>query len=100
MGVIDQQTIDYSQHPRVNSSDPVPPRPRPTTPAHIIATDDEAIAIAERLAGEFAVGAALRDREGLLPLAEIDAYSRAGSGASTFPRLSAAPAYPTKPWRG
>ncbi|KQS89467.1 MULTISPECIES: SfnB family sulfur acquisition oxidoreductase [unclassified Rhizobium] len=91
MGVIDQQTIDYTLHPRVNSSDPVPPRPRPETPAHIIATDEEAIAIAERLAGEFAVGAALRDREGLLPLAEIDAYSQSGLWSINVPKTYGGP---------
>ncbi len=91
MGVIDQQTIDYTLHPRVNSSDPVPPRPRPETPAHIIATDEEAIAIAKRLAGEFAVGAALRDREGLLPLAEIDAYSQSGLWSINVPKTYGGP---------
>ncbi len=91
MGVIDQQTIDYSLHPRVNSSDPIPPRPRPETPAHIIATDEEAIAIAKRLAGEFAVGAALRDREGLLPLAEIDAYSQSGLWGINIPKAYGGP---------
>ena len=27
MGIIEKQPIDYTQHPRVNSDDPVPPRP-------------------------------------------------------------------------
>ncbi|MDQ0323150.1 SfnB family sulfur acquisition oxidoreductase [Pararhizobium capsulatum DSM 1112] len=91
MGVIDQQAIDYTVHPRVNSSDPVPPRPRPQTPAHVITSDDEAIAIAQRLAGEFAVGAALRDREGLLPLAEVDAYSQSGLWGINIPKAYGGP---------
>jgi SfnB family sulfur acquisition oxidoreductase len=86
MGIIEQQPIDYSIHPRVNSNDPVPPRPRPQTPAHVIKSDAEAIVIARRLADEFTAGAALRDREGLLPLAEIDAYSQSGLWGINVPK--------------
>jgi SfnB family sulfur acquisition oxidoreductase len=86
MGSIDQPTIDYRQHPRVNSDDPVPPRPRPSAPAHRIQSEEEAIAIARRLAAEFSQGAALRDREGLLPLAELDAYSQSGLWAINVPK--------------
>lgn len=86
MGIIEQQPIDYTVHPRVNSSDPVPPRPRPQTPAHIITSDAEAIEVARRLAAEFTAGAALRDREGLLPLAEIDAYSQSGLWGINVPK--------------
>jgi SfnB family sulfur acquisition oxidoreductase len=86
MGIIEQQPIDYNIHPRVNSNDPVPPRPRPQTPAHVIKSDAEAIAIARRLADEFTAGAALRDREGLLPLAEIDAYSQSGLWGINVPK--------------
>ncbi|MCJ8150916.1 MULTISPECIES: SfnB family sulfur acquisition oxidoreductase [Shinella] len=86
MGIIEQQPIDYNIHPRVNSSDPVPPRPRPQTPAHVIKSDAEAIEIARRLADEFTAGAALRDREGLLPLAEIDAYSQSGLWGINVPK--------------
>lgn len=86
MGIIEQQPIDYTVHPRVNSSDPVPPRPRPQTPAHIITSDAEAIEVAQRLAAEFSAGAALRDREGLLPLAEIDAYSQSGLWGINVPK--------------
>ncbi|RVL84779.1 SfnB family sulfur acquisition oxidoreductase [Sinorhizobium meliloti] len=91
MGVIEQQPIDYALHPRVNSNDPVPPRPRPDKPAHIIRSDGEAIAIAQRLAAEFAPGAALRDREGLLPLAEIDAYSQSGLWGINVPKAHGGP---------
>ena len=78
MGSLPAAPIDYSVHPRVNSSDPVAPRPRPETPAHIIKSDAEAIEIAHKLAERFAEGASLRDREGLLPLDELDAYSQSG----------------------
>ncbi|MCA1443171.1 SfnB family sulfur acquisition oxidoreductase [Ensifer sp. IC4062] len=86
MGAIEQQPIDYALHPRVNSNDPVPPRPRPDKPAHIIRSDEEAIRVAKSLAAEFAPGAALRDREGLLPLAEIDAYSQSGLWGINVPK--------------
>lgn len=91
MGIIEKQPIDYTQHPRVNSDDPVPPRPRPQTPAHIIKSDEEAIAVAKRLAADFAQGAALRDREGLLPIAEIDAYSQSGLWGINIPKAYGGP---------
>lgn len=91
MGSLDQTQIDHSIHPRVNSSDPVPPRPRPATPAHVIADDDEAIAIAQRMAAQFVQGAALRDREGLLPLAELDAYSQSGLWSINVPKAYGGP---------
>jgi len=78
MGLIEPTSLDHSLYPRVNSADPIPPRPRPGVPAHVIKSDAEAIAIALELAAEFAPGAGLRDREGLLPLAEIDRYSQSG----------------------
>jgi hypothetical protein len=70
--------LDRAEAPRVNSQDKLSPRPRSETPAHIVRSDVEAIEIAHRLAAKFAEGAALRDREGLLPLAELDAFSQSG----------------------
>lgn len=60
--------------------------PLPENPAHIIRDDAEAIAIAQRLAHEFAHDAALRDREGILPLKELDAFSQSGLWAMAIPR--------------
>lgn len=71
---------------RVNSPDPFPPRPRPSESAHLIRTDAEALAVAEQLAAEFAQGAALRDREGILPITELDAFSQSGLWGITVPR--------------
>ncbi|WP_159877548.1 SfnB family sulfur acquisition oxidoreductase [Aquitalea denitrificans] len=71
---------------RVNSPEPFAARPRPTTPAHIIRDDAEAIAVARQLAIRFAHDAALRDREGLLPLAEVDAYSQSGLWGINVPK--------------
>jgi SfnB family sulfur acquisition oxidoreductase len=78
--------IDRADAPRVNSEDKVLPRPRPGTPAHIIKSDAEAIEVAHRLADKFAEGAALRDREGLLPLAELDAFSQSGLWGINVPK--------------
>jgi SfnB family sulfur acquisition oxidoreductase len=91
MGSLNQTQIDHNIHPRVNSADPVPPRPRPATPPHVLKDDAEAIAIARRLAAQFAPGATLRDREGLLPLAELDAYSQSGLWSINVPKAYGGP---------
>ncbi|WP_311274427.1 SfnB family sulfur acquisition oxidoreductase [Methylobacterium sp. WCS2018Hpa-22] len=91
MGSLTETSIDYTAHPRVNSHDPIPPRPRPDRPADVIRTDEDAIATATRLAADFAVGAALRDREGLLPLPELDAYSQSGLWAINVPKAYGGP---------
>ena len=54
--------------------------------AHVIASDNEAIATARRLAAEFAVGAAERDRIRRLPVAELDAFSGSGLWGITIPK--------------
>ncbi|WP_374265666.1 SfnB family sulfur acquisition oxidoreductase [Zoogloea sp.] len=72
--------------PRVNSPEPFAPRPRPAQPAYLIRSDAEAIEVARRLAAEFIVEAPLRDREGILPLVEVDAYSRSGLWGINVPK--------------
>lgn len=72
--------------PRVNSPEPFPPRPRPDRPAHVVRSDAEAISIAHQLADEFARDAALRDREGLLPLKELDDFSQSGLWGINVPK--------------
>ncbi|AGB73363.1 MULTISPECIES: SfnB family sulfur acquisition oxidoreductase [Rhizobium] len=91
MGSITETKIDHSVHPRVNSTDPLSPRPRPVKPAHVIRSEEEAIQIAEKLAASFKVGAALRDREGLLPIAELDAYSQSGLWSINVPKAYGGP---------
>ena len=91
MGSLTETTIDHSVHPRVNSADPLPPRPRPAEPAHVIASDAEAIKIAEKLAERFRQNAALRDREGLLPLLELDEYSQSGLWSINVPKAYGGP---------
>ncbi len=73
--------------PRVNTPDTaLPPRPRPTVPAHVIKSDAEAIEIAHGLANEFGKEAAFRDREGILPLAELDQFSQSGLWGINVPK--------------
>lgn len=72
--------------PRVNTSAPFAALPRPSAPAHIIRSDAEAIEVARRLSREFAVEASLRDQEGYLPIAEIDAYSQSGLWGINVPK--------------
>ncbi|OAP38269.1 SfnB family sulfur acquisition oxidoreductase [Sinorhizobium glycinis] len=61
----------------------VPPR---RTKAYRIKDDREAVAVARELAREFAIGAAERDRERRLPLAEIERFSQSGLWAITVPK--------------
>jgi SfnB family sulfur acquisition oxidoreductase len=59
---------------------------RPQADAHVIADDAEALAVAEQLALEFAVGAAERDRQRRLPYDELARFSASGLGGITVPR--------------
>jgi SfnB family sulfur acquisition oxidoreductase len=54
--------------------------------AHIIASDAEAIELANHLAQRLAADAALRDRERRLPREEIEWFSRSGLWAITVPK--------------
>ena len=71
---------------RVNAKEPFVARPKPTTSAHVIRDDAEAIAVARRLAAQFREESALRDREGWLPLDEVDIYSQSGLWAINVPK--------------
>lgn len=61
----------------------IPPRRRP---AHRIADDAEALAVSRQLADELAAGAAERDHDRSLPIAEIERYSQSGLWGITVPR--------------
>ncbi|PWR24998.1 SfnB family sulfur acquisition oxidoreductase [Zavarzinia aquatilis] len=78
--------IDPATAPRVNTPESFAARPKPVTPAHVIASDAEALAVAGQLAPLFSAEAALRDREGLLPIAELDAYSQSGLWGINIPK--------------
>jgi SfnB family sulfur acquisition oxidoreductase len=54
-------------------------------PVHVIRSDDEAIAVVNRLAAEFRKGALVRDRTGELPAAEIEQLTRSGFYGITVP---------------
>lgn len=54
--------------------------------AHVLKSEEEAIAKAHELSAQFAKGAAERDRERKLPVTEIDAFSKSGLWAITVPK--------------
>ena len=59
---------------------------RPVRPAHVIADDAEAIAVAKSLAPLFARDARERDLERRLPFEEVDVFSQSGLWGITIPR--------------
>ena len=69
----------------------VPPIPRPRERAHVIRDDDEAIRTAHRLAQSFAEQAAIRDRDRIWPVAELDAFSQSGLWSINVPRAFGGP---------
>ncbi|WP_373529550.1 SfnB family sulfur acquisition oxidoreductase [Nostoc sp.] len=54
--------------------------------AHVIGDDTEAIAIAHQLAAEFVKGDSERDREGKIPVDEVNRYSQSGLWGITVPK--------------
>lgn len=81
-----REATPLRERPRVNRPEvAVPPCPYPASPARVIRTHAEAVAAARALAAQFAEEAALRDREGFLPLEEIDRFSQSGLWAITVP---------------
>jgi SfnB family sulfur acquisition oxidoreductase len=73
-------TIEVSPHPEQH---PTSPR---RAQAHRIQSDDEALTVARKLAGEFSVDASKRDRERILPQVELDTFSGSGLWAITIPK--------------
>ncbi|GLS88257.1 SfnB family sulfur acquisition oxidoreductase [Cypionkella aquatica] len=65
---------------------PVPPVARPAGVAHIIQSDSEAIAVAHKLAAEFAKGASDRDRNRIWPQEQLDAFSQSGLWSINVPK--------------
>lgn len=74
-----------------NAARAVPAIERPSEPAHIIRSAEEAIAIAETLAAEFAIGAADRDRERIWPVKELDRFSQSGLWSINVPKAYGGP---------
>ena len=69
----------------------VPAVLRPSEPAHIIKSDAEAIEIAKKVAAEIAPGAALRDRDRIWPVKELDAFSQSGLWSINVPKAFGGP---------
>ena len=84
--------MSSTQHLQNNSQKVgVPGLPRPTEPAHIIQSDEEAIQIAEKLATQFAEGASERDRNRTWPVDELNAYSQSGLWSINVPKKFGGP---------
>jgi SfnB family sulfur acquisition oxidoreductase len=58
----------------------------PAQPAYVIRDDSEALEIAHRFAAQIMQSTAARDRDRILPFAEIEAFSQSGLGAIAVPR--------------
>ena len=69
--------------------------PSPSRRPDLIETDAQAIERATHLAADFAVGAARRDSERLLPWAELDRFSQTGLWAITVPKQFGGPGVST-----
>lgn len=69
----------------------VPAVPRPSEPAHVIKSDAEAIEVAKKLAAEIAPGAAIRDRDRIWPVKELDAFSQSGLWSINVPKKFGGP---------
>ena len=80
------QATTQNAAPAANESGPVPGLARLSTPAHVIRSDDEAIAVAHDIAQRIAAGASLRDRERQWPVEEIDLYSQSGLWGINVPK--------------
>jgi SfnB family sulfur acquisition oxidoreductase len=78
------QTIDHGAEG--TNTKGVPALPRPATAAHVIRSDEEAIEVAHRLAADFSVDAARRDRDRIWPVKEIEGFSQSGLWAINVPR--------------
>ncbi|MGY3610904.1 MULTISPECIES: SfnB family sulfur acquisition oxidoreductase [unclassified Bradyrhizobium] len=72
----------------IETADPTrqPPEFNLAPSAHIIASDAEAIDVAQKLAAEFVIDASARDRERRLPAAELDRFSSSGLWGITVPK--------------
>jgi SfnB family sulfur acquisition oxidoreductase len=78
------QNLSHPQNPAPGTAGWVPKKP--SEPAHVIASDEEAISVARSLVQVFARDAAERDRERRLPFAEVDFFSQSGLWGITVPR--------------
>ena len=75
----------------VQSLKPVPPIARPSSPAHVIRSADEAIELANALAAKLVKGSSLRDRDRVWPVQELDAFSQSGLWSLNVPKAFGGP---------
>lgn len=69
----------------------VPGPARPSSPAHVIRDDTEALIVAKALADQFREGASQRDRDHVRPLRELDAFSQSGLWSINVPKAYGGP---------
>lgn len=69
----------------------VPALPRPAAPAHVIKDDEEAIAVATRLAAFFVTGASERDLQRKWPVDELNTFSQSGLWSINVPKQFGGP---------
>jgi len=73
---------------------PAPPLPLPETRPPLLTTSAQAIAVAHEFARSVLDGAAERDRDRVLPIAEIERFSQTGLWAINVPRAYGGPGLP------
>lgn len=87
-----EDAVTASQpHPTNTTPRGVAGYPRPAQPAHIIQSDEEAIRVATELAAQFVLTAAERDRDRILPITELDAFSQSGLWSINVPKRFGGP---------
>ncbi len=69
----------------------IPGPARPSSAAHVIRDDAEALAVAKTLADQFREGASQRDRDHVRPLRELDAFSQSGLWSINVPQAYGGP---------
>jgi SfnB family sulfur acquisition oxidoreductase len=82
---IDATTIAAPPAPRTAQAESASARP-PAVPPARIRDDAHALEVARSLAAEFAEGAALRDRDRILPWTELERFTASGLWGITVPR--------------
>ena len=79
-------TVQQPQTPAATDQDEGNRRPAPPTPPARIDSHDQAIAAAQALAADWAPKAAERDRDRILPWAEIEDFTASGLVSITIPQ--------------
>lgn len=78
--------VDAQGAPKQKRTADEPPAPLPTQPVQRIRDDAHALEVARDLAADFARDAVARDRDRILPWAELDRFTASGLWGITVPR--------------